>query len=185
MSKPSTKGFWELLRNSLADEELPFKPVQAYLNLLGPVQLPKKRHVFLAFKPVPVHYMEKNRTCSNPIKHALKNRSQSVREGNILWRLYRKRGVHDEENPFCTKKRHSGRSILRVLGFARQILWFLGHQVCMYVYIYTHIYIFTICMYTHIYIYIQIHICRDVAPSTVMSVCAMACMLYMCRSPFQ
>ena len=53
MSKPSTKGFWELLRNSLADEELPFKPVQAYLSLLGPVQLPKKRHVFLRSNPYP------------------------------------------------------------------------------------------------------------------------------------
>ena len=54
----------------------------------------------------------------------------------------------------------------------------------MYVYIYTHIYIYLQYACTHIYIYIQIHICRDVAPSTVMSVCAMACMLYMCRSPF-
>jgi hypothetical protein len=77
-----------------------------------------------------------------------------------LWRLYRKRGVHDEENPFCTKKRHSGRSILRVLGFARQILWFLGHQVCMYVYIYTHIYIYIYLQYacTHIYIYKYIYV---------------------------
>ena len=41
-------------------------------------------------------------------------------------------------------------------------------------------------LYYIIYILFDIILsyCRDVAPSTVMSVCAMACMLYMCRSPF-
>ena len=48
-------------------------------------------------------------------------------------RLRRGIGVHDEENPFCTKNTRSDKSIPKVLGIAEE---FVGFGVPRYVYIY-------------------------------------------------